>query len=75
MLGYALILMLNGNEKDKFFHIPLRQRPKPSLAWFRVCAHGAVYRRRCRVLIHCAVRFVERDECAAIGFSFVFILK
>lgn len=75
MLGYALILMLNGDEKDKFFHIPLRQRPKPSMAWFRVCAHGAGYRRLCRVLIHCAVRFVERHECAAIGFSFVFILK
>lgn len=62
MLGYALILMLNGDEKDKFFHIPLRQRPKPSMAWFRVCAR-------------CAVRLVERDEYAAIGFSFVFILK
>ena len=45
------------------------------MAWFRVCAHGAGYRRLCRVLIHCAVRFVERDEYAAIGFSFVFILK
>lgn len=75
MLGYALILMLNGNEKDKFFHIPLRQRPKPSMAWFRGCAHGASYRRLCRVLIHCVVRFVERDEYAAIGFSFVFILE
>ena len=45
------------------------------MAWFRVCAHGAGYRRLCRVLIHCAFRFVERDEYVAIGFSFVFILK